>query len=222
MNTETQLSLLDPPPENKVEASLTAITEDPPVVEVAKKKRSRKPKPKPEVAEDAPPPEPKKRGRKPKPKPEVPEDAPPPEPKKRGRKPKPKPEVPIDAPRPEPKKRGRKTVPKPPKLKREPVDKKKYMREYYHKKKSCFTCQGCSQTFTYMSSLKHHTETNGLCLMKRVGATWQSLKEHEAMPTTYAPYVSLIEEELARMRKLVENERKAKKKQNDLKEKPLD
>ena len=102
MNTETQLSLLDPPPENEVEASLTAIPEDQPVAEVGKQKRSRKPKIKPEV----------------------PEDAPPPEPKKRGRKPKPKPEVPIDAPRPEPKKRGRKPVPKPPKLKREPVDKK--------------------------------------------------------------------------------------------------
>jgi len=87
------------------------------------------------------------------------------------------------------------------------------MREYYHKKKSWFTCLGCSQTFTYMSSLKHHTETNGLCLMKHVGATWQSLKEHEAMPTTYTPYVSLIEEEFARIEKPVEKERKAKKKQ---------
>ena len=76
MNTDTQLSLLDPPPENEVEASSTAIPEDPPVVEVGKQKRNRKPKLKPEVAEDAPPPEPKKRGRKPKPKPEVPEDAP--------------------------------------------------------------------------------------------------------------------------------------------------
>ena len=178
------------------------------------KKTSRPLKPKPEKI-------PKKRGRPRKIRPELPEGAEPPPPKRRGRPRKIKPELP-EGEQPQPKRRGRPRkqptdavarVPKKrgPRQKKEPVDpeaKKTYMRNYYHKKKSCIECDGCNQTFTYIASLKHHRETNSLCLMRRLGLLWSQLKEHEPLHATYLPFTTIIEQEFERSAKIIGKVRK--------------
>ena len=173
-------------------------------------KKSRTRKPKPEKI-------PKKRGRPRKPRPELPEGVEPPPPKRRGRPRKIRPELP-EGEQPQPKRRGRPRkqptdavvvrVPKKrgPRQNKEPLDpeaKKNYMRDYYHKRKSCIECDGCNQTFTYIASLKHHRETNSLCLMRRLGLLWNQLKEHEPLHATYLPFTTIIEQEFEHSAKII-------------------
>jgi len=90
------------------------------------------------------------------------------------------------------------------KIKKDTRTRKEYMRDYYHKTRKVGTvCGGCNCTFVCKSSMRHHEETNWLCLLTRMASMWDRLLTHEA-PQTYLPELEPdIKKECDRARKLI-------------------
>jgi hypothetical protein len=89
-------------------------------------------------------------------------------------------------------------------VKKDMRTRKEYMRDYYHKtRKVDAVCSGCNCTFVCKSSMRHHEETNWLCLLSRMTSNWQKLMTHEA-PQTFLPEIrGEIEKEISRANKLI-------------------
>ena len=90
------------------------------------------------------------------------------------------------------------------KVRKDMRTRKEYMRDYYHKTRKVGTvCGGCNCTFVCKSSMRHHEETNWLCLLTRMTSMWERLMTHEA-PQTYLPELEPdIKKECDRARKLI-------------------
>ena len=90
------------------------------------------------------------------------------------------------------------------KVKKDMRTRKEYMRDYYHKTRKVGTvCGGCNCTFVCKSSMRHHEETNWLCLLTRMTSMWERLMTHEAPQACLPELEPDIKKECDRARKLI-------------------
>ena len=91
---------------------------------------------------------------------------------------------------------------KPPTPVKKTRDRRKYMQAYYHKHKTPATCSGCNSVFSCSSSLKHHEETNILCLFARIVAACDNIRGQ--FPEEYVDkFEPMVQKEMNRMKNIV-------------------
>jgi hypothetical protein len=96
---------------------------------------------------------------------------------------------------------------KPPTPVKKMRDRREYMQAYYHKRKTPATCSGCNSVFSCSSSMKHHEETNILCLIARIVATCESIRDQ--FPEEYADkFEPTMQKEMNRMKNIVARTKK--------------
>jgi len=84
---------------------------------------------------------------------------------------------------------------------------REYMQAYYHKRKTPATCSGCNSVFSCSSSMKHHEDTNILCLIARIVATCESIRDQ--FPEEYADkFEPTMQKEMNRMKNIVARTKK--------------
>ena len=86
-------------------------------------------------------------------------------------------------------------------------NRKEYMQAYYHKHKTPATCSGCNSVFSCSSSLRHHEETNILCLFARIVAACHNIRGQ--FPEEYADkFEPMMQKEMNRMKNIVARTKK--------------
>jgi hypothetical protein len=81
------------------------------------------------------------------------------------------------------------------------------MQAYYHKHTTPATCGGCNSVFACSSSLKHHEETNILCLFSRIVAACENIQNQ--FPEEYTgKFEPMMQKEMNRMKNLVARTKK--------------
>ena len=96
---------------------------------------------------------------------------------------------------------------KPPAPVKKKRDRREYMQAYYHKHNIPATCSGCNSIFSCSSSLKHHEETNILCIFARIVAACENIRGQ--FPEEYAgKFESMMQKEMNRMKNIVARTKK--------------